>query len=130
MNARRAAPIALPLLLAAGIACGGSSPAPEEPGGEGSSALQVHGAGRPPTKVPPHGPPPGGRIVDRDGDGVADSGDRCPDEPEDGDGFRDADGCPDPDNDQDGILDWDDMCPNEPESRNDFHDADGCPDGR
>jgi outer membrane protein OmpA-like peptidoglycan-associated protein len=30
--------------------------------------------------------------------------DKCPDEPEDKDGFEDEDGCPDPDNDKDGIL--------------------------
>ncbi|HEY5926091.1 MAG TPA: hypothetical protein VIV11_30605 [Kofleriaceae bacterium] len=40
--------------------------------------------------------------------------DRCPAEPEDYDGFRDSDGCADPDNDDDGIADVDDACPNEP----------------
>jgi len=42
---------------------------------------------------------------DRDGDGILDNVDKCPDDPEDFDGFQDEDGCPDPDNDQDGILD-------------------------
>src|SRR5262249_25031782 len=42
---------------------------------------------------------------DDDGDGVKNADDRCPDQPEDEDGFQDADGCPDPDNDGDGILD-------------------------
>src|SRR5262249_39287236 len=65
---------------------------------------------------------------DRDHDGVPDSQDLCPDEPEDRDGFEDADGCPDPDNDQDGIPDAQDRCPNEPEDRDGFQDADGCPD--
>jgi hypothetical protein len=51
---------------------------------------------------------------DRDGDGILDDFDKCPDEPEDRDGFEDSDGCPDPDNDQDGIRDVDDQCPNEP----------------
>jgi OOP family OmpA-OmpF porin len=50
-------------------------------------------------------------IGDRDGDGYKDNGDKCPDEPEDFDGFQDEDGCPDPDNDDDGILDIDDKCP-------------------
>jgi OOP family OmpA-OmpF porin len=50
-------------------------------------------------------------IGDRDGDGYKDSDDKCPDEPEDFDGFQDEDGCPDPDNDGDGILDIDDKCP-------------------
>ena len=38
-------------------------------------------------------------------DGIADADDRCPDQPEDGDGFEDDDGCPDPDNDGDGFAD-------------------------
>jgi OmpA-OmpF porin, OOP family len=54
------------------------------------------------------------RIGDRDGDGIKDDVDKCPDEPEDFDDFEDEDGCPDPDNDRDGILDKDDQCPNEP----------------
>jgi OmpA-OmpF porin, OOP family len=53
-------------------------------------------------------------IGDRDGDGIKDDVDKCPDEPEDFDDFEDEDGCPDPDNDRDGILDKDDQCPNEP----------------
>ena len=44
-------------------------------------------------------------IPDQDGDGIPDDKDQCPAEPEDFDGFQDEDGCPDPDNDQDGILD-------------------------
>jgi len=65
---------------------------------------------------------------DRDGDGIPDSVDACPDEPEDKDGFQDEDGCPDPDNDGDGIPDKDDQCPNEPEDKDGFQDQDGCPD--
>ena len=68
-------------------------------------------------------------IGDRDGDGYKDDVDQCPDEPEDFDGFKDEDGCPDPDNDQDGILDVDDRCPMEPEDRDGDHDDDGCPEG-
>ena len=66
-------------------------------------------------------------IGDRDGDGIKDDVDQCPDEPEDKDGFKDEDGCPDPDNDNDGILDVDDRCPNEPEDRDGDQDWDGCP---
>jgi outer membrane protein OmpA-like peptidoglycan-associated protein len=51
---------------------------------------------------------------DTDGDGVPDDIDRCPLDPEDKDGFQDEDGCPDPDNDGDGIVDRADACPNEP----------------
>jgi hypothetical protein len=65
---------------------------------------------------------------DRDHDGIPDVYDRCPDEPEDFDGFQDDDGCPDPDNDGDGIPDVLDKCPNEPEDFDGFQDDDGCPD--
>ncbi len=66
--------------------------------------------------------------ADRDGDGILDADDECPDEPEDMDGFEDDDGCPDPDNDRDGILDDPDECPDEPETVNEIDDEDGCPD--
>jgi outer membrane protein OmpA-like peptidoglycan-associated protein len=65
---------------------------------------------------------------DTDGDGICDDVDACPTEPEDKDGFQDADGCPDPDNDQDGIPDVRDKCPNDPEDKDGFQDEDGCPD--
>jgi outer membrane protein OmpA-like peptidoglycan-associated protein len=63
-------------------------------------------------------------VGDRDHDGVRDDVDKCPDEPEDRDGFQDDDGCPDPDNDGDGVLDADDRCPNEAGTAA----AHGCPD--
>jgi len=69
-----------------------------------------------------------GPCKDTDGDGICDDEDACPTEPEDKDGFQDADGCPDPDNDQDGIPDVSDKCPNDPEDKDGFQDADGCPD--
>ncbi|MEO8703908.1 MAG: OmpA family protein [Kofleriaceae bacterium] len=68
-------------------------------------------------------------IGDRDGDGLKDDVDKCPDEPEDFDGFEDEDGCPDPDNDRDGILDDDDKCRDIPEDKDGFQDEDGCPEG-
>jgi len=68
------------------------------------------------------------KVLDRDGDGIPDDVDKCPDEPEDFDGFQDEDGCPDPDNDNDGIPDVVDKCPNEPETVNGVDDEDGCPD--
>lgn len=52
--------------------------------------------------------------TDRDGDGINDDVDQCPDEPEDIDTFQDEDGCPDPDNDGDTVLDVDDKCPLQP----------------
>jgi hypothetical protein len=64
----------------------------------------------------------GGSKGDRDGDGIPDNNDKCPDDPEDFDGFEDEDGCPDPDNDHDGVRDVDDRCPNIPGPA-----PDGCP---
>jgi uncharacterized protein (TIGR03382 family) len=65
---------------------------------------------------------------DADHDGIPDDVDKCPNQPEDKDGFQDEDGCPDPDNDNDGIPDAQDKCPNVPEDKDGFEDADGCPD--
>jgi len=64
---------------------------------------------------------------DEDHDGVPDAIDKCLGQPEDRDGFQDADGCPDPDNDGDGILDKDDKCPDKAEDFDQFEDEDGCP---
>jgi outer membrane protein OmpA-like peptidoglycan-associated protein len=66
---------------------------------------------------------------DRDSDGLPDGPDVCPDEPEDGDGFQDDDGCPELDNDLDGVLDAQDKCASEPEDRDGYDDDDGCPEG-
>ncbi len=72
---------------------------------------------------------------DVDDDGVVNAFDACPDNPEDWDGFEDADGCPDNDNDMDGIWDWEEQwtdtgvwCANIPEDFDSYHDWDGCPD--
>lgn len=62
-------------------------------------------------------------VTDRDGDGVADAQDACPDQPGPG---REA--CPPSDLDKDGLLDKDDRCPDAPETINNVDDADGCPD--
>jgi outer membrane protein OmpA-like peptidoglycan-associated protein len=96
-----------------------------------------------------------GKAADYDNDGIPDHVDKCPNAPEDKDGFEDDDGCPDLDNDNDGILDEKDECPNEPmafngcpiydtdndgipdssdkcvdepEDKDGFEDDDGCPD--
>nr|MBA2541701.1 OmpA family protein [Deltaproteobacteria bacterium] len=100
-----------------------------------------------------HEPP---REIDSDGDGLLDSVDRCPKEPEDKDGFEDDNGCADPDNDNDSVLDVADACiavagiaelkgcpasdtdgdkiadhvdscPAAPEDVDGFEDTDGCP---
>ena len=70
-------------------------------------------------------PPPN---PDPDGDGILGDADKCPNEPEDFDGFEDTDGCPEPDNDQDGLADATDSCPNHAEDKDGFQDDDGCPD--
>ena len=67
-------------------------------------------------------------AADRDGDGILNDDDQCPDDPEDFDQFEDDNGCPDPDNDQDHILDDPDECPNVAEDVDGFEDEDGCPD--
>ncbi len=65
---------------------------------------------------------------DSDGDGIPNSIDDCPRRPEDFDGYKDADGCPELDNDNDGIADTVDECPDRAEDKDGFQDADGCPD--
>lgn len=83
-------------------------------------------------KAPPAPPPPAPVKVavvvvepaDRDHDGIIDSNDACPDEPETKNGHQDEDGCPDelpppppppdPDRDGDGVPDRIDNCPDEP----------------
>lgn len=66
--------------------------------------------------------------VDSDSDGVADTLDKCPLQPEDNDGFEDGDGCPELDNDADGVPDSLDKCPLVAEDVDRFSDDDGCPD--
>jgi OmpA-OmpF porin, OOP family len=73
-------------------------------------------------------PPPPPVDDDPDKDGIRGAADKCPNEPEDKDGFQDEDGCPDPDNDNDGVPDAQDKCPLEPETKNGYQDDDGCPD--
>ncbi|MEO1267372.1 MAG: hypothetical protein AAFX99_04690, partial [Myxococcota bacterium] len=66
---------------------------------------------------------------DYDFDGFVGDDDLCPREREDRDGFRDEDGCPDPDNDDDGIPDVRDECPDSGDDSTDFAiGANGCPD--
>lgn len=63
---------------------------------------------------------------DYDGDGIYGVYDKCPEGPEDFDGFEDGDGCPDYDNDGDGVPDELDKCDNTPEGVE--IGPDGCPD--
>lgn len=98
-------------------------------------------------QVPPEPRPP--EDPDRDGDGILNAPDLCPDEPgvaptgcpdSDGDSFIDQidacpevpgvdpDGCPKKDTDNDTIADLDDQCVFQPETFNNNADEDGCPD--
>ena len=133
----RPALLALTALALNATGCGSQSrQQPQEPAPANQAGPEESGGGEAPAvgEQGPAGvsetPLPGQSAVggDRDGDGVGDDMDKCPDEPEDRDGFGDGDGCPDPDNDQDGILDIDDKCPADPEAKNGRQDEDGCPD--
>ncbi|MDP6942691.1 MAG: OmpA family protein, partial [Myxococcota bacterium] len=64
---------------------------------------------------------------DTDMDGIHDGIDKCITEPEDYDGDRDEDGCPEDDRDGDGINDDIDRCPDKPEDFDGYMDEDGCP---
>jgi len=66
---------------------------------------------------------------DRDGDGILDPNDKCPNVLEDFDGVEDEDGCvEDQDTDGDGVADSKDLCIAEAEDTDGTLDADGCPD--
>ena len=67
------------------------------------------------------------KRFDRDGDGIDDDDDQCPNDREDRDEYQDSDGCPDPDNDSDGLPDDRDGCVNEAEDIDEYQDDDGCP---
>ena len=65
--------------------------------------------------------------ADRDGDGLTNEADFCPDQAEDRDGYIDEDGCPDLDDDADRVADLVDGAPRIPEDRDGFEDGDGVP---
>jgi OmpA-OmpF porin, OOP family len=66
-------------------------------------------------------------VRDTDGDRIANGRDGCPLVPEDRDGTKDDDGCPDEDNDGDHRPDATDKCPDQSEDLDGFDDDDGCP---
>jgi outer membrane protein OmpA-like peptidoglycan-associated protein len=85
----------------------------------------------PPPECPPPPPPkvcpPPQKPSDRDGDGVYDDRDLCPDEPmgEKPDGKKL--GCPIHDKDGDGVRDEDDVCPDVPQGPRPDPEKRGCP---
>ncbi|MDI3284237.1 OmpA family protein [Polyangium sp. 15x6] len=68
-------------------------------------------------------PPP----KDRDGDGLRDDADACPDEKGILSGDPSRDGCPPPDRDRDGVLDLEDACPLVAGEQNTSERKNGCP---
>jgi len=97
------------VLLVLPLACARPPVGPSTPMGSGSvapapdcdapsAAHEPEGCADPEPRPAATGAPPVDRPgVDRDADRVEDLLDVCPDEPEDLDGDRDEDGCPDPD---------------------------------
>lgn len=69
------------------------------------------------------------KAQDRDGDGVIDQDDACPDMPGVRSAERAKNGCP-PDRDGDGIIDHDDACPDVPGVRSTEPGKNGCPPDR
>lgn len=67
-------------------------------------------------------PPP-----DRDGDGIVDGGDACPDDPETDKPDPKRPGCPTDDQDADGLADADDRCPLEAIGDKPDPSREGCP---
>jgi outer membrane protein OmpA-like peptidoglycan-associated protein len=64
---------------------------------------------------------------DRDGDGIADDVDACPDQKGELQNDPAKDGCPIADRDHDGVPDVDDACPTDPGPRNADPTKNGCP---
>ena len=68
-------------------------------------------------------------VEDRDGDGIADDVDACPDQPGPGSDDPKRHGCPVADKDRDGVLDPADACPDEPGKPSRDPKKNGCPEG-
>lgn len=83
----------------------------------------------PKMEEPPLPPPAIAPVAsaDSDADGIPDESDKCPDQPENKNGYEDDDGCPESDKDADTFLDAVDHCPDQAETFNGLTDEDGCP---
>ena len=76
-------------------------------------------------------PPPPLPDADRDGDGIVDDDDACPDEPGVASDDPAKHGCPLPaDRDQDGVIDANDACPDVKGVATDVAETNGCPPDR
>ncbi len=80
----------------------------------------------PPVPAVPAVPSPAAPLPDRDGDGVPDAEDACPDVVGDATPGAYRRGCP-PDRDHDGIPDVDDACPDVPGAPSPDPKLNGCP---
>jgi len=74
-----------------------------------------------------YAPLPKPEPKDRDKDGVTDSADRCPDEPQGSRPDPERAGCPERDSDKDGIYDSDDLCRDEAQGAMPDPTQKGCP---
>ncbi|MDB4931874.1 MAG: outer membrane protein OmpA, partial [Myxococcaceae bacterium] len=72
---------------------------------------------------------PGCPAGDRDGDGVTDDADQCPDVPAGAHPDPTRAGCPAADADGDGVFDPQDLCPTVPQGASPDPERPGCPDG-
>jgi OOP family OmpA-OmpF porin len=86
----------------------------------------------PAAEVPPPPPPPPAPRSDRDGDGIWDEDDACPDVTGEANEDKSKHGCPPPppprsDRDGDGIWDEDDACPDVKGEANEDKSKHGCP---
>jgi outer membrane protein OmpA-like peptidoglycan-associated protein len=102
--------LADPRFLAGGLVVALSWPPPEAP--------------PPPPPAPPPPPP-----TDRDGDGVTDDVDLCPDQRPEPKADPRRKGCPLKDADADGVADDEDKCPEQPAGPTPDPERAGCPDG-
>ncbi len=85
------------------------------------------GAASGPSAALPSAAPEAARV-DRDGDGVLDAADACPDTAGDASSVPALNGCPNPDRDGDTFENGVDACPDKAEVFNGVDDNDGCPD--
>lgn len=67
------------------------------------------------------------KVIDRDGDGIPDTDDRCPTEPQGARPDLQQPGCPLRDRDGDGVLDAEDQCPDQPAGESPDASRRGCP---
>ena len=96
-------------------------------GGQEPLRASPSGPAGEPTSAPSPEKPATEKLADRDGDGVDDLHDACPDVPKGPKANPDQPGCPDGDFDKDGVVDHEDLCPAEPIGLHPDPAKKGCP---